>query len=130
MLNRSPQLDTSVWTRLSDEGKLAFGAAGGCLLVGAFGGIVNAIADGAVALDGLLAVGGFYFLLGLANARQSKPRKERTNASLPAETQKPNLKLLMHSPSLRVSRTSRPRARGLEREKSLPQLWPRMETDG
>jgi len=50
---------------LNDASKLCFGAAAGCLVVGAVGWIVNSLEPGTTMLHGLFTVAVFYFALGV-----------------------------------------------------------------
>lgn len=61
-----PSEHVSPRDRLAFEVRLCFVAAGGCLLVGGIGWLVNWLADIDTHLPALVAVGGFYGLMGLA----------------------------------------------------------------
>lgn len=50
-----------------DECKLSLAVAGGCLVAGACDFIANRVAPGSTSLDGMLIVGVFYLVLGMAS---------------------------------------------------------------
>ncbi len=65
-----PSEHASPRDRLAFEVRLSFAAAGGCLLVGGIGWLVNWLAGIDTHLPALVAVGGFYGLMGLARWRK------------------------------------------------------------
>jgi hypothetical protein len=52
--------------QVGDETRMCFAAAGGCLLAGAMGSLVNVLAEIHTPLPALAVVGGFYGVMGLA----------------------------------------------------------------
>lgn len=81
-----PSEHASPRDRLAFEVRLSFAAAGGCLLVGGIGWLVNWLADVDTHLPALIAVGGFYGLMGLARWWKLS---HTTDTSLPDDSSSP-----------------------------------------